>query len=164
MKKGILSLFLFLITQLCWAQFNLSSGKSVKVACDNTEEKVVHTALDLLSRDFKAVLSAPLLVDDVQGDIIIGTVGKSPLIAKTGVDISALNGQKQAFLLTVLPDGKLLIAGSDQHGTAYGIMELSRFLGVSPWEWWADVIPDKKTAFTLPSDFKTLQSPSVEVV
>ena len=162
MKKGILSLFLFLITQLCWAQFNLPSGKPVKISCDNAEEKVVHTALDLLSRDCKAVLSASLLVDNEQGDIIIGTVGKSPLIAKTGADVSALNGKKQAFLLTVLPDGKLLVAGSDAHGTAYGIMELSRLIGVSPWEWWADVVPEKKTSFTLPADYQTTQSPSVE--
>ena len=162
MKKGILSLFLFLITQLCWAQFNLPSGKPVKVSCDNAEEKVVYTALDLLSRDCKVVLSASLLVDNEQGDIIIGTVGKSPLIAKTGADVSGLNGKKQAFLLTVLPDGKLLVAGSDQHGTAYGIMELSRLLGVSPWEWWADVIPGKKEFFQLAADYKTVQSPSVE--
>ena len=162
MKKVFLSLFLFLITQLCWAQFNLPSGKPVKVSCDNAEEKVVHTALDLLSRDCKAVLSASLLVDNEQGDIIIGTVGKSPLIAKTGADVSGLNGKKQAFLLTVLPDGKLLVAGSDQHGTAYGIMELSRLLGVSPWEWWADVIPGKKEFFQLAADYKTVQSPSVE--
>ena len=162
MKKVFLSLFLFLITQLCWAQFNLPSGKPVKVSCDNAEEKVVHTALDLLSRDCKAVLSASLLVDNEQGDIIIGTVGKSPLIAKTGADVSGLNGKKQAFLLAVLPDGKLLVAGSDQHGTAYGIMELSRLLGVSPWEWWADVIPGKKEFFQLAADYKTVQSPSVE--
>ena len=162
MKKVFLSLFLFLITQLCWAQFNLPSGKPVKVSCDNAEEKVVHTALDLLSRDCKAVLSASLLVDNEQGDIIIGTFGKSPLIAKTGADVSGLNGKKQAFLLTVLPDGKLLVAGSDQHGTAYGIMELSRLLGVSPWEWWADVIPGKKEFFQLAADYKTVQSPSVE--
>ena len=123
---------------------------------------MVHTALDLLSRDCKAVLSASLLVDNEQGDIIIGTVGKSPLIAKTGADVSGLNGKKQAFLLTVLPDGKLLVAGSDQHGTAYGIMELSRLLGVSPWEWWADVIPGKKEFFQLAADYKTVQSPSVE--
>lgn len=162
MKKGILSLFLFLITQLCWAQFNLPSGKPVKISCDNAEEKVVHTALDLLSRDCKAVLSASLLVDNEQGDIIIGTVGKSPLIAKTGADLSCLKDKKQAFLLTVLPDGKLLVAGSDAHGTAYGIMELSRLIGVSPWEWWADVVPEKKTSFTLPADYQTTQSPSVE--
>ena len=122
MKKGILSLFLFLITQLCWAQFNLPSGKPVKISCDNAEEKVVHTALDLLSRDCKAVLSASLLVDNEQGDIIIGTVGKSPLIAKTGADVSALNGKKQAFLLTVLPD-----IGSRKRCTWYSLWYYGAF-------------------------------------
>ena len=62
----------------------------------------------------------------------------------------------------VLPDGKLLVAGSDSHGTAYGIMELSRLIGVSPWEWWADVTPEKKTSFVLSAEYQTLQSPSVE--
>lgn len=77
-------------------------------------------------------------------------------------DVSALAGKKQAFLLQVLPDGKLLVAGSDSHGTAYGIMELSRLIGVSPWEWWADVTPEKKTSFVLSAEYQTLQSPSVE--
>lgn len=36
-----------------------------------------------------------------------------------------------------------MIAGSDKRGTIYGIYELSRQLGVSPWYWWADV-PAKK--------------------
>ena len=73
-----------------------------------------------------------------------------------------MTGKKQAFLLQVLPDGKLLVAGSDSHGTAYGIMELSRLIGVSPWEWWADVTPEKKTSFVLSAEYQTLQSPSVE--
>lgn len=162
MKKGILSLLLFLMAPFGWAQFNLTSGKPVKVACDGVEERVVHTALELFSRDVEAVLSTSLEVNAKQGDIIVGTIGKSPLIATTGADVSVLEGKTQAFLLTVLPDGRLLVAGSDRHGTAYGIMELSRLLGVSPWEWWADVTPDKKTAFSLPSGFQTLQAPSVE--
>lgn len=162
MKKGILSLLLFLMAPFGWAQFNLTSGKPVKVACDGVEEKVVHTALELFSRDVEAVLSTSLEVNAKQGDIIVGTIGKSPLIATTGADVSVLEGKTQAFLLTVLSDGRLLVAGSDRHGTAYGIMELSRLLGVSPWEWWADVTPDKKTAFLLPFGFKTLQAPSVE--
>ena len=33
---------------------------------------------------------------------------------------------------------QLVIAGSDRRGTIYGIYELSRQLGVSPWYWWAD--------------------------
>lgn len=162
MKKGILSLLLFLMAPFGWAQFNLTSGKPVKVACDGVEEKLVHTALELFSRDVEAVLSTSLEVNAKQGDIIVGTIGKSPLIATTGADVSVLEGKTQAFLLTVLSDGRLLVAGSDRHGTAYGIMELSRLLGVSPWEWWADVTPDKKTAFSLPFGFKTLQAPSVE--
>lgn len=84
------------------------------------------------------------------------------MLKVVSADVSALAGKKQAFLLQVLPDGKLLVAGSDSHGTAYGIMELSRLIGVSPWEWWADVTPEKKTSFVLPAEYQTLQSPSVE--
>lgn len=162
MKKGILSLLLFVATQAAWAQFSLQSGSPITVACDKSEGSVVHTALELLTRDCQSVFSAPMLLDGGKGNIIVGTVGKSSLIAKTGADISALEGKKQAFLLTVLPDKRLLIAGSDQHGTAYGVMELSRLLGVSPWEWWADVAPEKKETFKLSADYRTLQSPSVE--
>ena len=84
------------------------------------------------------------------------------MLKAVSADVSALTGKKQAFLLQVLPDGKLLVAGSDSHGTAYGIMELSRLIGVSSWEWWADVTPEKKTSFVLPAEYQTLQSPSVE--
>ena len=131
-------------------------------ACDNAEEKVVQTALKLFIRDYQSVFSASAAVDARQGNIIVGTVGKSPLLKAVSADVSALTGKKQAFLLQVLPDGKLLVAGSDSHGTAYGIMELSRLIGVSPWEWWADVTPEKKTSFVLSAEYQTLQSPSVE--
>lgn len=162
MRKGLIGLVLLLMAQLCWAQFSLRSGQPVTLACDGAEEKVVQTAMKLFARDYQSVFSAFAVTDVRQGDIIVGTIDKSPLIKATGVDVSALEGKKQAFLLTVLPNGKLLVAGSDPHGTAYGIMELSRLIGVSPWEWWADVIPEKKTSFTLPADYKTAQSPSVE--
>ena len=89
-------------------------------------------------------------------------VGQSELISRTGIDVSALKGKKQAFLLSVSPEGKLIVAGSDKHGTAYGILEISRLLGVSPWEWWADVTPEKKKLFKLSSKFQSLQAPSVE--
>ena len=162
MRKGIISLILLFIAQLGWAQFNLRSGQSVALVSDNTEEQVVQTALKLFMRDYQSVFSTPAVMNVRKGDIIVGTVGKTSLVEATGVDLSCLKDKKQAFLLTVLPDGKLLVAGSDAHGTAYGIMELSRLIGVSPWEWWADVVPEKKTSFTLPADYQTTQSPSVE--
>lgn len=162
MKIGILGLLFLGVMQICSAQFSLRSGQSVTVACDNTEEKVVQTALQLFARDYETVFSAPATISVNHGGIIVGTVDKSPLIAATGVDISDLKSKNQAFLISVLPGGRLLVAGSDSHGTAYGIMELSRLIGVSPWEWWADVTPEKKEAFHLAADYKMVQSPSVE--
>ena len=162
MKKGFIGLVFLWVTQICCAQFSLRSDQPIKLACDNAEEKVVQTALQLFIRDYQSVFSASAAVDARQGNIIVGTVGKSPLLKAVSADVSALTGKKQAFLLQVLPDGKLLVAGSDSHGTAYGIMELSRLIGVSPWEWWADVTPEKKTSFVLSAEYQTLQSPSVE--
>mgnify|MGYP000487377788 FL=1 len=126
------------------------------------QEQVVHTALELLRRDLQTVLSATAKVETNTGTILIGTAGRSELIDQSGVDTSVLKGKKQAFLLTVSPEGKLIVAGSDGHGTAYGILEISRLLGVSPWEWWADVTPEKKKLFKLSSKFRSVQSPSVE--
>ena len=162
MQTGFIGLVFLWVTQICCAQFSLRSDQPIKLACDNAEEKVVQTALKLFIRDYQSVFSASAAVDARQGNIIVGTVCKSPLLKAVSADVSALTGKKQAFLLQVLPDGKLLVAGSDSHGTAYGIMELSRLIGVSPWEWWADVTPEKKTSFVLSAEYQTLQSPSVE--
>ncbi len=38
----------------------------------------------------------------------------------------------------------LLIAGADLRGTVYGVVDLTRELGVSAWEWWADVQPARR--------------------
>ena len=142
--------------------FVLQSGRPVAIACSGSEAPVVRTSLDLLSRDLQTVLSATAHIDTNTGNILVGTIGQSKLIEQAGIDISALKNKKQAFMLAVSEDGKLVVAGSDSHGTAYGILEISRLLGVSPWEWWADVTPEKKEMFRLSSNFRELQSPSVE--
>ena len=162
MKKVFLSLLLLAASQVGRAQFSLSSNQPVTVACDPSEEKVVITALELLARDFQAVFSASLQQNQGHGNIVVGTAGRSSLLKDYMDEVVVLKDKKQAFVLKVLPDGKLLIAGSDSHGTAYGIMELSRLIGVSPWEWWADVTPKKKSTFRLAADYQTVQYPSVE--
>lgn len=82
-------------------------------------------------------------------EIIIGTIGKSKLIdqliASKKIDVKDVKGKWECFVMTtgINPKpgakGALVIAGSDKRGTIYGIYELSRQLGVSPWYWWADV-------------------------
>ena len=162
--KLLFSFFIFLIVALPIRSkdFVLTSGQTVVIACSPSEELVVRTALEMLGRDIQTILSSTTQANEKKGEIVIGTVGQSELISRTGIDVSALKGKKQAFLLSVSPEGKLIVAGSDKHGTAYGILEISRLLGVSPWEWWADVTPEKKKLFKLSSKFQSLQAPSVE--
>ena len=167
MRNRILFSFLAWVAVIVSVQgkqkdFVLQSGQPVAIACSGSEAPVVRTSLDLLSRDLQTVLSATAHIDTNTGNIIVGTIGQSKLIEQAGIDISALKNKKQAFMLAVSEDGKLVVAGSDSHGTAYGILEISRLLGVSPWEWWADVTPEKKEMFRLSSNFRELQSPSVE--
>lgn len=165
MKIKLISIFLFLMSIACplqSAKFRIEGEKVITIACEDSEESIVHTALELLRRDFTKVFSASPRIDGQDGDIIVGTLGKSDLIEKAGIDVSALQVKKQAFLLAVSPNGKLVVAGSDAHGTAYGILEISRLIGVSPWEWWADATPDKKQSFELSDNFRTMQAPTVE--
>lgn len=163
--QKLISFLAFLVVALSTygqRNFVLKSRQPVTIACSDTEAKVVRTALDLFSRDFESVFSAKTKIGAKNGSIIIGTIGQSELLDKTGIDFSSIQNKHEAFLLTVSPDGKLIIAGSDKHGTAYGIMELSRLIGVSPWEWWADATPAKKDSFSLPASYRNVQSPSVD--
>jgi hypothetical protein len=87
--------------------------------------------------------------------ILIGTLGKSPLLdrlaASGKIDPRPIQGQWESFLISTvdhpLPgiDQALVIAGSDRRGTIYGIYEISEQIGVSPWYWWADVPPRKRS-------------------
>ena len=45
---------------------------------------------------------------------------------------------REKFVISIA-GGRITITGSDKRGTIYGIYELSRQLGVSPWYYWADV-------------------------
>ena len=58
--------------------------------------------------------------------------------------------------------GQVTVVGANGRGTAYGLLEMSRMAGVSPWIWWGDVAPEKKSRLTIDSGFKTLQGASVE--
>ncbi|MFT3828914.1 MAG: glycosyl hydrolase 115 family protein [Opitutaceae bacterium] len=80
--------------------------------------------------------------------VIIGTVGRSELIdrlvAAGQIDGGKLAGKWESFIIATVPqpapgvERALVIAGSDKRGTIYGIYELSRQIGVSPWHYWAD--------------------------
>ncbi|MDR1737266.1 MAG: glycosyl hydrolase 115 family protein, partial [Candidatus Symbiothrix sp.] len=69
--------------------------------------------------------------------------------------------KKEAFHIFV-EKNQIFVVGSDARGTAYGILELSRLAGVSPWIWWADALPETKKMLAIPADYRAFQSPAVE--
>ena len=81
--------------------------------------------------------------------IIIGTVGKSriidELIQAGKIDVSSITNRWESYFTQAVPNplpgvaNALVIVGSDQRGTIYGIYDLSAEMGVSPWYFWADV-------------------------
>lgn len=81
--------------------------------------------------------------------IVVGTLGKSKLIdqlVEAGkIDVSDVQGKWETSLIEVVDapfdgvDKALVIVGSDKRGTLFGIFDVSRKIGVSPWYWWADV-------------------------
>jgi len=93
--------------------------------------------------------------------VIIGTIGKSPLIddliRRGKLDVKGISGKWESAITTIvdspLPGVKyaLVIAGSDKRGTIFGIYDLSEQIGVSPWYWWADVrVPHHDALYITP--------------
>ena len=74
--------------------------------------------------------------------IFAGTVD-SPVIrsfADEGkIDLTAVSGRYEAYVLRVLDENTVIVAGADMRGTIYGLYEISEQIGVSPWYDWADV-------------------------
>ena len=56
----------------------------------------------------------------------------------------------------------LAIDGTDPRGLAYGIYELSRRIGVSPWHWWADVPVRASKELHLSTGTAPIESPAVK--
>lgn len=87
--------------------------------------------------------------------------GMKPIASKKGtIRILQGKGSDDGFRLSV-KDGHILVEGHNARGTAYGLLELSRMAGVSPWVWWGDVVPEKRARLSLPETFVYEHTPSV---
>ncbi|WP_153002747.1 glycosyl hydrolase 115 family protein [Sphingomonas endophytica] len=130
-------------------------------------------AADLLAGDLRALGATPagVVAQDTRCAatcVVIGTVD-APLVRRLaragGIDLAPLKGAWERYArATVRADGRtyLLIAGSDARGAVYGVTDLSRALGISPWAWWADVTPRRRAAVTIDDRTIVSRSPSVK--
>ena len=87
--------------------------------------------------------------------------GMRPVASKKGcIRIIQGKGTDDGFRISVR-NGQILIEGHNGRGTAYGLLELSRLAGVSPWVWWGDVVPEHQTRLSLSETFSIEHTPSV---
>ena len=136
------------------------AGKGLQgvILMDENEFSGVKKVAGMFSSDLEQVtgVSPVIRVNDNDGGpnpIIIGTLGKNKLIDSLidegKLDVDEIRGKWESTLIQVMDnpfegcDRALVIVGSDKRGTIYGMFDISRKIGVSPWYWWADV-PVKK--------------------
>lgn len=184
MKIFVRLLLLFsLPASFCNAQL-LSAGKTTfniansAIYVDSADYPLVNKAAQLLQQDIEMVTGKrPALIFSFNRPynnlIVVGTT-QSALIKelqrKKLLGLQAIAGKWEAYQLqtidvsrTFMPSGQLLvIAGSDRRGAAYGVFELSRQIGVSPWYWWADVPVKKQADIYINTTAKIIDAPKVK--
>ena len=129
-------------TELVW----FDGQQPITYSVPKKVEPVVKIALEMWKSDMKLV------------------TGMEPVVAGRGkarVIVAQSHALPEDGFQIYTKDGQIIIEGSNGRGMAYGLLELSRMAGVSPWVWWGDVVPEKKTRLTIDENFVTEQHPSV---
>ena len=130
---------------------------------DAADHWVVRKAAELFQQDIERLtgITPPILTTLPQSPIprliIIGSRDRSPLIREllTRNRLSEKQtGKWEAYTYKTLTQPlpsigeALVITGSDRRGTAYGVLDISRSFGVSPWYYMADVpVPHRKELY-----------------
>ncbi|MBN8877720.1 MAG: glycosyl hydrolase 115 family protein [Sphingobacteriales bacterium] len=144
------------------------SLKDAVICVDPNDHELVRQAAALLQADIEKVTRVkPEMTTSITGKtaIIIGSADRSSLIKmlteKKGLDMSSITQRWEAFLWQSNAN-QLIIAGSDRRGTAYGIFEFSKQIGVSPWNWWADVPIKNRESLYLKKNMSFNDAPKVK--
>ncbi|GGH72822.1 hypothetical protein HNQ91_003521 [Filimonas zeae] len=164
----------FVTTRQQPGAFAITAANMPAIYTDAQDDWLVQKAASLLQQDIELVTGKkPELVHTrttaSKNLIIVGTINGckalQQLSTQKKVVLNDLKGQWEAFQVQTITDKNshtLVIAGSDKRGAAYGVFELSRQLGVSPWYWWADAPVQKKTAAYITKGSYHFPSPSVK--
>jgi len=169
---GLIAATGLLATTVHAAPVTLYDGGTV-TSVVHEDSKTSALAADMLAHDLKSLTGREARVSTRLDDcgrvcIVLGTID-SPLVSRVardaGVDLSVLKGQWERYKRVAVTSGDhtcLLIAGSDRRGTVYGAVDLSRELGVSAWEWWADVTPRRANRLDVDGAAFLSRAPSVQ--
>ena len=137
----------------------VSTLQTASIYVDPKDHWLMHKAAELLQQDVYLITGKmPEIISRLSPSpnriIIIGSLDSSEIIKRLAAEkkiyIEGIRNKWENFQLQTISNPvngikeALVITGSDKRGTAFGVFELSRHMGVSPWYWWADV-PAKKT-------------------
>ena len=158
------------------AGFTVFDGRTVAAIRYGREADVpIRKAADLLSHDLTRLTGrTPVVGTDMgnAGDAIIIGLASSPymaqLLRRNGLSTAPIAGKWETYGRAVVPapwDARqraLLIFGSDTRGTIWGVIDLTREMGVSAWEWWADVKIRKVNRISVDGGLRYSKEPSVK--
>lgn len=160
--------------------FPLSTKTCAAIMYDATSEpSVVGTAVGLLASDIEKVTGK---CPSVSGNgsvpascryaVIAGTLGHSSLIDELvrdrKIDVSSISGEWERYAVRLVEAPlkgvrrALVVVGSDRRGTAYGLLSLSRAIGVNPWYWWMDAPVEHRNSIYLSVNAYDAATPSVK--
>ena len=139
-------------------------------------EKPIAKAAELLAGDLHRLTLREVTATtgtrstDANG-VLIGRADSpsiAALLRSNHIDTHAITGKWETYGRVVIPapwNSKrkaLLIFGSDTRGTIWGVVDLAREMGVSPWEWWADVKTRPVGRITVSANASFSKEPSVK--
>lgn len=177
------------ILAVCHLQFALAQNPVAKteskrydiagasILVDSSDYTVVQNAAFFLARDLQSVTmkSSAIGLEGIGTTttaIIIGSLDRSTrikeLIKTHRIAVNEIRGKWEAYkILTVTNPTRelkqaLVIIGADRRGAAYGVMELCKRIGVSPWNWWADVPVKKRAQVWMDADSVLVDAPKVK--
>jgi len=158
--------------------FCLVSGNlTADILVDKNDSKTILLAAKLFSEDIERITGNKAEIKDQIKSIssecvIIGSIEENEIIRKLieqrKIDVTDIKGKWESCLIQIVRnphpgiDIALVIAGSDRRGTAYGVLELSKQIGVSPWYYFADVSLKKQDEIYIKDGRFIQKSPSVK--
>lgn len=158
--------------------FTLIEGKEkAGVHYDAQDFEVVKRATRMFADDVHRVTGQTIKTGETKGAlskncIIVGTLGHNELIdqlvSKKKLDVQPLMNRWESYLVQLVRNPMpgvskaLVIVGSDRRGTAYGLLSVSKTIGVSPWYFWADAPIAKHNNLYLKVNKQISKEPTVK--
>ena len=157
----------------------VSSSTNAVICFDGKDATVVRKSASLFVDDVRRVTGQELKMEESKPGkvsaryaIIAGTIGESgwidALASRNKIDTAAIAGSWERYMIEVVnnpvPGIKkaIVVAGSDRRGTAYGLLSISKAIGVSPWYWWADAPIKQQKQVSVKVDKFISKTPSVK--